>query len=175
MHFQLAISRFKKSQKMSEFWPTGISNRWAFSRLKKSQKMSEFARPVVSGSRFDSGAVGSLKWSMTQNVKKLFYEMLCTYFLTSELWWVANLVAMGGLHTPMVSIYVCPNFCKHWIQKCEDLNFLVMTIVWLGNKCFFPLTRGGGKKNLNFGLHGLVIDGLLASLESRRKCANFGL
>ena len=49
-----------------------------------------------------------------------------------------------------------------------------MTIVWLENKCFFPLTRGGGKKNLNFGLHGSVIDGLLAGLISRIKCAHFG-
>ena len=41
-HFQLVISRHKKSQKIFELWPTGISYWWAISRLKKSQKISEF-------------------------------------------------------------------------------------------------------------------------------------
>ena len=36
------ISRHKRSKKLSEFWPTGISYWWAISRLKKSQNISEY-------------------------------------------------------------------------------------------------------------------------------------
>ena len=39
----------------------GVNFQLVIGRLKKSQKMSEFARPVVSRSRFDSGAVGLIE------------------------------------------------------------------------------------------------------------------
>ena len=108
-HFQLVISRHKKSQKLSEFCPTGISNygiwrciprghfQLVIRRHKKSQKISEFWPTENS------------YWKAISRLKKS--RKMCQFWPTAiSYWWVISRLRK--------SQKMC-EFWPIWISYCE--------------------------------------------------------